>query len=99
VAKELELQRLGTQIYAAILGFKNERYTGQLQFHLTYNKGGVSRVIMLTSTPFDYDENIPIQTQLNPQMQGAQQAAAPGAPSQARKAPPIGIIASMSKRE
>ena len=41
MGKPIQLQQLGTQIYVTLRGFSDERYTGQVQFHITMNQGEI----------------------------------------------------------
>ena len=94
MAKPIQLQQLATQMFITLKGFGEERYTGQVQFHVTMNQGGVSRAVLLTQSAFGYDRVLAEQPAPPPPPQPA-----PGEPPIAHKAPPIGLIATMSKKE
>ena len=87
----LQLQQLGTHIYAAMKGFSDERFTGQVQFHITMNQGGISRAGMLTSAALGYREGTS-----NPPLENLEQSPNPG-PNY--EVPGLNLIATMSKKE
>jgi len=89
VAKPIQLQQIGTQIYGSLIGFSEQRFTGQVQFHITMNQGGVSRVSMVTQANFGYDRTVADER--------SAEVAKPPPPQ--NSAPPIGLIATMSKKE
>jgi hypothetical protein len=105
VAKPIQLQQLGTQMFVTLKGFSDERYTGQVQFHITMNQGGVSRAVLLTQAAFGYDRAIADQMPLDPGMRSPEPPPPPpppppeGGPNIQHKAPPINLIATMSKKE
>lgn len=100
MAKPIHLQQLGTQMYITLRGFAEERYTGMVQFHITMNQGGVSRAALLTQAAFGYDSAI-ADSMNAPPLDPPPRPASPegGAPHSAHKAPPINLIATMSKKE
>ena len=87
----IQLQQLATQIFATIKGFSDDRYTGQVQFHVTMNQGGVSRAAMLTQSAFGYQER-----DLQPQ---EEEMPIPPSSSGGYRSPSISLIASMSQKE
>ena len=107
MAKPIQLQQLGTQMYVTLRGFAEERYTGQVQFHITMNQGGVSRAALLTQAAFGYDSaraeaaGMPPTEEPPRPAPPAPPASPPEAPAPqgAHRAPPINLIATMSKKE
>jgi len=101
VAKPIALQQLATQIFVMLKGFAEHRFTGDVQFVITMNQGGFSRAVYGTQAVFGYDRALADQQPEftpPPPPQPPPRKQEGGAPP-AHKAPPINLIATMSRKE